>query len=60
MILGYARVSTEGQRLEAQLDVLRASGIERTFAKKVFGTKRARRRLDRMIGRLRDGGGGKV
>ena len=55
MILGYARVSTEGQSLEAQLDVLRASGIERTSSKKISGTKRARPRLDRMIGRLLDG-----
>ncbi len=55
MILGYARVSTECQSQEGQLDVLRASGIEWTFAKKVSGTKRARLRLDRMIDRLRDG-----
>ena len=55
MILGYARVSTEGQSLEAQLDALREAGIERTFSEKASGTKRVRPELERMIDQLRDG-----
>lgn len=55
MILGYARVSTEGQSLEAQLDALRAAGVERVFSEKVSGSKRVRPELDRMIDQLRDG-----
>ena len=55
MILGYARVSTEGQSLEAQLDALNAAGVERTFSEKVSGSKRARPELDKLIGQLRPG-----
>ena len=55
MILGYARVSTEGQSLEAQLDALEAAGVERVYSEKVSGAKRARPELDRLIDQLRDG-----
>ncbi len=55
MILGYARVSTEGQNLEAQLDTLQAAGVERTFSEKISGSKRARPELDKLIDQLRDG-----
>lgn len=55
MILGYARVSTEGQSLEAQLDALHAAGVERLYSEKVSGAKRARPELDRLIDQLRDG-----
>ena len=33
MIYGYARVSTDGQSVEAQVRQLRAAGAERCFAK---------------------------
>jgi DNA invertase Pin-like site-specific DNA recombinase len=37
MIVGYARVSTDGQTLDAQHAALAAAGAERVFAEKVSG-----------------------
>lgn len=53
MILGYARVSTEGQSLEAQLDALQPAGVERTWSEKVSGSQRDRPELAGLIGQLR-------
>ena len=39
MIVGYARVSTDGQTLDAQHTTLRAAGAEKVFAEKVSGAK---------------------
>ena len=47
MILGYVRVSTKGQNLEAQLDALQLAGVERTFSEKISGSRRARPELDK-------------
>ncbi|MBD3625662.1 MAG: recombinase family protein, partial [Rhodobacteraceae bacterium] len=55
MIIGYARVSTEDQRLDAQTDALAAAGAERVFAERISGARRARPELDRMLDQLRDG-----
>jgi DNA invertase Pin-like site-specific DNA recombinase len=55
MIIGYARVSTDDQKLEAQIDVLEGAGAERIYADKITGTKRARPQLDLMIDQLREG-----
>ena len=55
MIIGYARVSTEEQHLDAQISALEATGAERIFSEKISGTKRARPELDRMIEQLHDG-----
>lgn len=55
MILGYARVSTEGQSLEVQLGALEAAGVERTWSEKVSGSKRERPELDRLLDQLRPG-----
>jgi hypothetical protein len=37
MIVGYARVSTDGQTLDAQQASLTAAGAEKVFAEKVSG-----------------------
>jgi DNA invertase Pin-like site-specific DNA recombinase len=48
-IVGYARVSTDGQTLDAQQAVLKAAGAEKVFAEKVSGAKTDRRQLQRAI-----------
>jgi DNA invertase Pin-like site-specific DNA recombinase len=55
MIIGYARVSTEDQNLDGQLDALKAAGAERIFADRITGTARSRPELDRMLEQLRSG-----
>lgn len=55
MIIGYARVSTDDQKLDAQTDALTAAGAERVFADKISGTKRERPELDKMLDQLRPG-----
>jgi DNA invertase Pin-like site-specific DNA recombinase len=39
MIVGYARVSTDGQTLDAQQSALQSAGCERVFAEKQSGAK---------------------
>ena len=55
MIIGYARVSTEDQHLDAQITALKEAGAERIFADKISGSKRSRPELDRMLEQLRRG-----
>ena len=55
MIIGYARVSTDDQNLDAQTDALTAAGAGKVFADKISGSKRERPELDRMLDQLRDG-----
>lgn len=55
MIIGYARVSTDDQNLDAQLDALKAAGVERIFSDKISGSLRKRPELDRLLDQLRDG-----
>lgn len=55
MILGYARVSTEDQNLDAQLDALKAAGAQRIFSDKISGSLRKRPELDRLLDQLREG-----
>jgi DNA invertase Pin-like site-specific DNA recombinase len=55
MILGYARISTDDQKLDAQLDVLNGAGAGRIFADRISGSKRQRPELDRMLEQLREG-----
>jgi len=52
MIVGYARVSTDGQTLDAQQAALVAAGAERVFAEKVSGAVTDRRQLAKAIASL--------
>ena len=54
-LLGYARVSTDGQSLTAQIAELKAAGCTEIFQEKVSGAKSDRKQLGRLIGRLGDG-----
>ncbi len=55
MIVGYARVSTDGQTLDAQHAALREAGAARVFSEKVSGAKTDRQQLARAIAALSDG-----
>ena len=55
MIIGYGRVSTENQQLDAQIEALKNGGAERIFADKISGSKRKRPELDKMLDQLRRG-----
>jgi DNA invertase Pin-like site-specific DNA recombinase len=55
MIIGYARVSTDGQSLEAQQAALTAAGCERVFAEKISGAVTERKALARAIAALAEG-----
>ena len=55
MLIGYARVSTQEQNLEAQLDALQAAGCERTFTEKASGAQRDRPELKAAIDYMRPG-----
>lgn len=48
-IIGYARVSTYGQTLDAQLDQLKAAGCSKTYREQASGAKAERRELQRML-----------
>jgi DNA invertase Pin-like site-specific DNA recombinase len=53
--LGYARVSTYGQTLDAQLEQLFACGCERIFREKASGARADRRELLRLLKELAAG-----
>lgn len=55
MIIGYARVSTHDQSLDAQTDALTTAGAGKLFADKISGSKRERPELDKMLDQLREG-----
>jgi DNA invertase Pin-like site-specific DNA recombinase len=54
-LIGYARVSTQGQDLVQQRAALRAAGCSRVFEEKVSGAKRDRPELGRLLDHLRVG-----
>lgn len=45
MIVGYARVSTDGQSVEAQVAALKAAGAERVLSEKISGAQTDRKAL---------------
>jgi DNA invertase Pin-like site-specific DNA recombinase len=53
--LGYARVSTYGQTLDAQLEQLRGAGCTKIYREKVTGTRADRRQLLDMLKHLAPG-----
>ena len=55
MIIGYARVSTDGQTLDAQQAALTAAGAQRVFAEKISGAVTDRRQLAKAIAALAPG-----
>jgi DNA invertase Pin-like site-specific DNA recombinase len=55
MIVAYARVSTDGQTLDAQQTALREAGATRLFAEKQSGAKTDRAALARCIASLEPG-----
>ena len=56
-IVGYARVSTRGQSLEAQLKALKEAGVEddHLFQEKLSGAKSDRPELEAMLKHARKG-----
>jgi DNA invertase Pin-like site-specific DNA recombinase len=55
MIYGYARVSTDGQSVAAQVAQLRAAGASTVFREVASGAKTDRRQLRRALDQLDDG-----
>ena len=55
MIVGYARVSTDGQSLDAQHAALTATGAEKVFAEKISGAVTDRRALAKAVAALAEG-----
>jgi DNA invertase Pin-like site-specific DNA recombinase len=55
MIIGYARVSTDGQSLDAQREVLKTVGCTKVFSEKQSGDKTDRAALAKAIAALESG-----
>jgi len=51
-LLGYARVSTDGQSLTAQVAELKAAGCTEIFQEKISGATSDGKQLAKLIGRL--------
>ena len=56
MLVGYARVSTEGQSLNRQIDMLVDYGVDKRniYQEKISGVKVNREQLDKMIDELQE------
>jgi DNA invertase Pin-like site-specific DNA recombinase len=55
MIIGYARVSTEEQNSNLQVDALKKAGCEKIYQDKISGAKKERPGLDKALEHLREG-----
>jgi DNA invertase Pin-like site-specific DNA recombinase len=53
--LGYGRVSTQDQNLDAQRDALKKAGVDKIFIEKITGTKASRPELDKLREQMREG-----
>jgi DNA invertase Pin-like site-specific DNA recombinase len=54
-IFGYARVSTESQNLDRQVDALKKYGVDHIYNEKMTGTKKDRPELSKMLDRMTEG-----
>jgi len=54
-IFGYARVSTEAQNLDRQIDALQKHGVDHIYNEKMTGTKKERPELAKMLDRMTEG-----
>jgi DNA invertase Pin-like site-specific DNA recombinase len=54
-VIGYARVSTDGQTLDSQQSALLAAGADKVFAEKITGAVTDRRQLAKAIATLGSG-----
>lgn len=55
MKFGYARVSTNDQNLDLQVDALQKYGVDEIYKEKVTGTKEERQQLTELLNHLRAG-----
>lgn len=57
MNIGYARVSTQGQKLDRQLDIIQAAGVDirNIYQDKITGTTKDRPELNKMLKELQPG-----
>ena len=55
MKIGYARVSTPDQKMDLQIDELKAAGCEKIFSEVVTGAKAERKELNKMLEQVRPG-----
>jgi DNA invertase Pin-like site-specific DNA recombinase len=55
MLIGYARVSTQDQKLEMQIEALKKAGCERIFDDKTSGAKNQKLGLEKALDIMRPG-----
>ena len=55
MLIGYARVSTQEQTLDLQLDALKKAGCDRILTDTLSGAKQERKGLAEALDVVRDG-----
>jgi DNA invertase Pin-like site-specific DNA recombinase len=55
MLIGYARVSTQDQNLDLQIDALTKAGCKKLFDDKISGSSKERPGLTNTLGMLREG-----
>lgn len=55
MLIGYARVSTQDQNLELQIDALTKAGCRKIFEDKITGSRGERPGLSKALKSLREG-----